>query len=124
MISTLSIWNDLAPLYGGLGYAGLTVALIGAVAVGVAGVVDHPEAVGISVGAWFTGLLLSCCAFFTGHVWLMAVAAAALPAAATVALVSRFALRRARRAAPSVGTMTLHPRGVQGAENAHALSGH
>ena len=110
MISTLTISNDLAPVFGLLGYAGVVVALIAAIAVAVAGSVDHPDAVGISAGVWLTGVLLSCCACFTGHVWVMVLAVAGLPAAALVALASRIVIKHLRGSAQSAGMSRLRIR--------------
>lgn len=90
MVSTLSIWNDLAPLFEFLGAAGLIVAMSAAAIAGVAAAWDRADAVGVSTGIWLTGVLLSGCASYAGGWWVIGVALAAYPAALLIGVLARF----------------------------------
>ncbi|WP_091228399.1 hypothetical protein [Microbacterium sp. 3J1] len=95
MISTLSIWNDLAPLFGFLGAAGVVVAVSAAVAAGVAGALDHADALVGGTGMWVAGVLLSACASYVDGWWLIGTAVAAWPAALLLGVLARFVVRSA-----------------------------
>ena len=99
MVSTLSIWNDLAPLFEFLGAAGLIVAMSAAAVAGVAAGFDRVDAVGVSTGIWLTGVLLSGCASYAGGWWVIGVALAAYPAALLVGTLARVVALNAEVAA-------------------------
>lgn len=81
MISTLSIWNDLAPLFELLGAAGLFAAVAAAAMACVAAAHSHGEAVGVSTGVWLASVLLSTCAAYSGGWWVIGAALCVYPAA-------------------------------------------
>ena len=93
----MSIWNDLAPLFGFLGAAGLVLAVLAAVAAGVAAAFDRADAVGVSTGVWLTGVLLSGCAGYAGGWWVIGVALAAYPVALLLGAVARIVVLNVRQ---------------------------
>lgn len=84
MISTLSIWNDLVPLFELLGAAGLFAAVVAAAMACVAAAHGHGEAVGVSTGIWLASVLLSACAAYSGGWWVIGAALCVYPAALIV----------------------------------------
>ena len=96
MISTLSIWNDVAPLFQALGAAGLIVAVTAAVGAGIACGSDRADAVGVSTGIWLGGVLLSLSASYTGGWWVIGVALAAYPLALLAGVTGRMLIVHTR----------------------------
>lgn len=79
-MTTLAVWNDLAAVLVPLGIFGVGIAVVSAIAAGIAFAFGASGLGGVAVALWFSGLILSLSAGFV-HAWtLPLVAALVLPA--------------------------------------------
>ena len=58
-MTTLAVWNDLAAVLVPLGIFGMGIAVVCAIAAGMAIAFGASELAGVAVALWFTGLILS-----------------------------------------------------------------
>lgn len=117
MTSTLSIWNDLAPLFEALGGAGVIVAALASAIAGVAIARNWTDTVGIITGIWLVGVLLSACAGYSDSWWPMSVTLGVYPAALLTGGLRRIVvLRTGARAHVALGTRRALEQAVAGVQ--------